>query len=421
MNQSKQNRIKILLVHSGEFWSGSALAMLNLMEALRNSGNYEVSVLLDKQGPVYKKYQENGYPCKVTSIPNLGRAGGGRIGIIHVLKFIFRYLFNYSKLKRLLLPNNFDCVYLNSGVIYSVALTCNSLNIPVVWQLRELLDEKSIIGRNFCKSIFNKSHSIIATSHRIASTIGSHGKIHVVYDGVSEEYSKILDETAVERIRTGWGYNSNNIVLGLIAPITWYKGHQVLVDALPAVIEEYDDVRVVFIGGSTTPENYSHTLRGRIKKMIGGISDAEEHLKIRVSDLSLQKYVRFDGWSYGRTLIEKMHAIDILIFPSTIPEGFGLPVAEAAMAGKPAIATNLGALPELIQNGYSGWLIPQNAPFELSNIIRMAAGNPSKLKIVGKNAQNIAIHRFSLSQYQKNILEVFDSIIISVKANKKNR
>lgn len=384
--------------------------MLGVMRALGEIDNLVIDILLNTTGPVQKEYENCGYKCSIIPFPTFGGAGGRKPRYRELLIFYCRLFLAIPRLLRFMKRENFNYVYLNSGINFSLAIMCHWLKIPIIWQIREILDERSMLGRWYCCRIARYAEIVIATSHRAAAAIGSNSHIKVIHDGVSENFLKPVEAEEIIALQDQWGM-TDNFIVGLVAPITWSKGHFILLDALRTVLKKMPTVSVVFIGGTVTPPDYYNTLRARIKRVLGGNSDAEIVLRNIVQEWGLSENVRFDGWRFGSDLVTALRAIDILVFPSTIPEGFGLPVVEAALAGKPTISTNLGSMPELILNDFTGWLIPRNSSHDLSDCILNAAINRDRTVLMGEMACSIASKRFLSKIHQRKIVREFLKLI----------
>jgi len=79
--------------------------------------------------------------------------------------------------------------------------------------------------------------------------------------------------------------------------------------------------------------------------------------------------VRFTGFLAGQGLSEEYEKADIFVSP-TLKEGFGLTVLEAMSYGLPVVASNVGAIPELIENRINGLLVEPEDPELLARAIR---------------------------------------------------
>src|SRR6185312_4107170 len=78
---------------------------------------------------------------------------------------------------------------------------------------------------------------------------------------------------------------------------------------------------------------------------------------------------------------------DLLILPSIWQESYGLPVAEAMASGVPVLATRSGGVPELIEDGVSGRLVPRFDADALTNAMRGMLADPDRLRAMGQAAR----------------------------------
>lgn len=402
---------KILVVHPISTWGGASVALLTVLKALDTANNYRIMILFNKHCPALDKISELGYECHVLSYPAIGNAGGRKISLSELARFIRLLPFAAPKFISFIRKGNFDCIYLNTGICLAPALAGKLLGVPVIWHIRELLDSKSILGSLHCNLISATSQLVIANSESSGSAIKDLSKLSIIYDGISDEFIEDVSTEDVQKIRTGWGVSEDAVIVGLVAAISWSKGHFILLEALSKLVNKYPMVRVVFVGGTVTPANYHTTLRARVKKMLGGYSDAEEYLKIKVKEMGLEEYVRFDNWQTGRELVKRVNAMDVMAFPVTIPEGFGRPVAEAALAGKPSIGTDAGSLSELIHHGQTGWLVPIKDSNKLSECIIDAITDLECTRGMGEKARSLALERFTMTIHNQKIRKVFDSVL----------
>jgi len=76
-----------------------------------------------------------------------------------------------------------------------------------------------------------------------------------------------------------------------------------------------------------------------------------------------------------------------LVFPSTWYEGFPVTIAEAFATGTPVIASNLGAMAEIVTDGYTGLLFTPGDPADLAEKVRWAEAHPTEMASMGRNAR----------------------------------
>ena len=95
--------------------------------------------------------------------------------------------------------------------------------------------------------------------------------------------------------------------------------------------------------------------------------------------------------------------VDILINPSEVPESFGLVVLEAYAHGVPVVASNIGALPELIASDKTGWLFRAGDSVDLASKLRLIIDNSHISKQLSNNCLDWA-KQFTLGSYLDKII-----------------
>jgi glycosyltransferase involved in cell wall biosynthesis len=119
----------------------------------------------------------------------------------------------------------------------------------------------------------------------------------------------------------------------------------------------------------------------------------------------LEKYIRFTGF---RTDIgDVMRSLDILVFPSVAPESFGLSIMEAMSLGKPVIASKVGGVSEIIEDGITGMLIEPNHPEQIADRIIHLLSNQEIYSSIAQKAKEVVTERFSLQKYVAAMEEAF--------------
>jgi glycosyltransferase involved in cell wall biosynthesis len=97
--------------------------------------------------------------------------------------------------------------------------------------------------------------------------------------------------------------------------------------------------------------------------------------------------VRFRGTVPLTALVRAYRAADLLVLPSIWQESYGLPVAEAMACGVPVLASASGGVPELIEDGVTGRLVPRLECEALTRALRELAAQPARLREMGRAAR----------------------------------
>ena len=157
-----------------------------------------------------------------------------------------------------------------------------------------------------------------------------------------------------------------------VANLHWIKGVNFLVEAAALL----QDLPIwVTIGGDGEELDRLRTLA-----RAGGIADRVEFLGLR-NDVD-----------------QLLHEADIFVHPCVWEEAFGLSIAEAMASGLAVVASGLGGIPELIEDGVTGLLVPPGDPVRLADAIRRLACDADLRTRLGAAARHRAEQLFDLAQ-----------------------
>jgi glycosyltransferase involved in cell wall biosynthesis len=186
----------------------------------------------------------------------------------------------------------------------------------------------------------------------------------VIYNAIDfEEFNPELANES--KIRKEFGISEETKLVGMIGRITLRKRYEDFLRAASKVLEDFPNTKFIAVGGT-----YSGLERGY-----------EEKVRKLVKALELQDKVIFTG--FRKDIPDIMSTLDVLVLPS-LKEPFGRVIIEALILGTPVVAANSGGIPEIIQNGRTGLLVPPKNPDELAKTI-------IKLLENGDFAKNLAI------------------------------
>ncbi len=179
--------------------------------------------------------------------------------------------------------------------------------------------------------------------------------------------------------RSRYGLPMDKEIVGVIGRLDPQKGQEEFLRSLPLVLEQRRNVYYVLVGEETHGE--------------GGF---RRHLVNLSHELGIQDHVRF--LPFTEDVPEFMAAIDVFALPS-YSETFGLVLIEAMAMGKPVVATSTGGVPEIVEDGRDGLLIPPRDEKALGEAIVRLLKNTSLRTTLSKQARLDAeeeIRRFSL-------------------------
>ena len=129
-----------------------------------------------------------------------------------------------------------------------------------------------------------------------------------------------------------------------------------------------------------------------------------------IREYELEDMVAFTGRVTTEELVREYSAAQIAITPA-VYEGFGFPAAEAMACEVPVIATRAGALPEVVEDGKSGILVPPQDPYALAKAIkRLLEDEPLRRRMGGEGKSRVA-QCFSWEQTARQILDVYEAVL----------
>jgi glycosyltransferase involved in cell wall biosynthesis len=211
--------------------------------------------------------------------------------------------------------------------------------------------------------------AIVAVSEFIRDLLVSSGiapaKITVIRDGV-EIPGQLPDAVMRARARVKWGLDPKAFVIGHAGAFTPEKGQDVLLEAFL----RFD---------APTPRSARLLLAG----------DGPERGSTRINGLldRAGDSMRWVGWI--EDLAPFFAALDLYVMPSRA-EGLGSSALLAMAHGLPVVASRVGGLPEVVDEGKTGWLVPPDSPADLAGVLATAASDPQRLKQFGERGRQRA-------------------------------
>ena len=219
-------------------------------------------------------------------------------------------------------------------------------------------------------------HAVIAVSEYIRNLVISAGvpadKIEIIPDGI-EIPPALPSREERARQRRLWDLRDDTFVVGHLGAFTPEKGHDTAIEAVRLASERLPNVCMLFVGEGP-PE-----MTARIHEQARAIVNRVQFLG------NLEELAGF------------FVALDVFIMPSRA-EGLGSAALLAMAYGKAIIASRVGGLPEVVEEGRTGWLVTPGSPKELAEAILLAASDRERLRAYGEAGRERA------SQYSSGIM-----------------
>ena len=235
------------------------------------------------------------------------------------------------------------------------------------------------------KFILRNVNGIIAPSNAIADSLEKQNlfppdKITLIRYGINIEHFSGTEKAPYKTFVVG--------TIGHLAPI---KGHDVFVRAAKIVLKKHPDVCFIIVG-----EDKSKSGENR------------RELEDLIARLDLKSKIELAGWTDDvRPFLQKFD----LFVSAARAEAFGLVIVEAMLYGLPVIATRSEGASEIIENGASGILIPNEDAESLATRISELLGSKEKREHLIRNGRKRVEEHFSLERMVSKTEEFYNRVL----------
>lgn len=241
---------------------------------------------------------------------------------------------------------------------------------------------------------------IIAVSHYIKKELIASGypaeRIRVIHHGL--DLARFRAATPPEAVRREIREKARGRkVVFHPARMSLAKGSDVVVLAFKQVKEVYPDAFLLLAGTNNTVDwgSYQQGEIAQIRRMIAECGLEEDVL------------IRFFPWEeIPAAYLES----EVVVYPSSFDEPFGLVLLEAMAAGKPLIVTRAGGMPEIVIPGETGFIIPRRQPDALAEKILALLRAPDLVRQMGEKARRRVEASFTLERMVQEMVAYYKEV-----------
>jgi glycosyltransferase involved in cell wall biosynthesis len=148
----------------------------------------------------------------------------------------------------------------------------------------------------------------------------------------------------------------------------------------------------------------------KVRLLVVGTGEDAERLQTFCHERGLDAYVTFYGHVENRRIATIYRQIDVLVVPSVWPENSPVTITEAMASGIPVIASDVGGIGELVDDGVTGYLIPLRDSLAIAERVGRFLARPELLKTMGEKAR-VKIQAYQMQQQVERIVDVYRQII----------
>jgi glycosyltransferase involved in cell wall biosynthesis len=227
---------------------------------------------------------------------------------------------------------------------------------------------------------------VSAYGHRCMTTLGvlPAARFHVIHNGVDTSRGTQAPTAALD-FRRKFDIPERRAVVTQVSWIIPEKGIGDLLAAAPLVLETNPDVQFVVVGEGASRDEY-----------------------IRLAaQMGIQDNFTWTGLVQDPLADGVYAAADVICQVSRWEEVFGLTIAEAMACGRPIVATRVGGIPELVQDGQTGFLVPSGDPEQIADRILALLDDADLRNRLGEAGRSVATARFDLKQNVSQLLKLY--------------
>lgn len=367
---------KIAIIHQSAELYGSDKMLLLLLKHLDKSLFFPV-VIIPTNGPLKDALENLQIEVHIAPVLKVYRAiFKPKNGILFLKDFKAGMLF----LENLHKKHHFDLVYSNTLAVLLGMFFARKHKVKHLWHVHEIINHPKTIAQLYPKLLNANADAIVCNSKATLQNLSLrlsklNPKLHLIYNGIESQ-----NDLSSKSTKEDFGFNSSDIVVTLVGRISRLKGHQWVLNTIVSELYEVENLKFLFVGSPVVGQEF---YLENIQQFI-----IENHLQSKV------KIIPFTN-----ELANIWAVTDIALMPSTEAESFGLVAAEAMLAQKPVIGSDLGGLSEIIVPHQTGFLVQPFNEIHLKNAILKLYENPNLRQEFGIAGRNHIIKNFNIKNY----------------------
>jgi glycosyltransferase involved in cell wall biosynthesis len=234
------------------------------------------------------------------------------------------------------------------------------------------------------RRLARRNNRLVAVSNYVAGMLHGNGipkdYIRTVYNGTD-----FMDYAPANRddVLNGLGIPVDRKVVGVVAKVCRDKGQLELISAMKQVRREHPDAHVLFVG--------------KVEEGFG------PEIEAAVNSANLQGHSTITGVRHD--IPQLLDGMTLGTLPSVM-ETFGVAAIEASARRKAVVATNVGALPEVVRHKQTGLLVDLR-PDAIAEAICYLLEHPQEREEMGGAGQNWVRQKFTLTEMVRRFEEVY--------------
>jgi glycosyltransferase involved in cell wall biosynthesis len=265
--------------------------------------------------------------------------------------------------------------------------------------------------RDLVRRLTPRMDHLIAVSRAIVRKIEDEGRvgapISLIYNGV--DLARYAEQEVCCTLHKEYGLSAGAQVVGVVARLEPEKGHPTLLEAWPAVLKAVPDAHLLIVGEGTQREalEAQAAALGLIPSPLIPSPDMHRWASNSAGGDTTSS-VTFIGRRDDVPAVTA--ALDVAVLPS-YREAQGLSILEAMALSRPVVASAVGGIPEMIDHGRTGLLVPPHNPEALAaSLIRVLTDHPYA-DAIGRAGHDLVHERFCVELMVRAVETIYDEAV----------
>ena len=367
----------VLFVHGITEIGGAERELLRVLERLPRFG-YRPVVVCGERGPLIEELTRRSIETRFAPMPPWRKlfAFPRRASAVHALREVL------AKQRPLLVHVN-DIWWVPQAIRAVAQLPDPSL--PIVAHVRQEIEPHKVRRYEL-----DKVDLVMPVSEQIGQSLVAGGvhseRVRVLYSGLNLD--AVPTQVDPQGMRHQLGIPAEAQVLGTVANLFARKGYEVMLQAMPTLLTAFPQVHYVIVGTGDT--------------------EYESRLRALTQKLGLGGHVHFAG--FHDSVYPFLAAMDVYVHPALM-EGFGIAVLEAMAMRKPVVATTTGGLPEIVQDGQTGLLVPPGEPNALAQAIVNLLQDSTRRVAMGRSGRSRVETIFTVEAMMDRLIAAYGLLL----------
>ena len=394
--------IRVLFLDHTAKLGGGEIALANLVRHLDRKVVCPI-VLLFTRGPLQQRLEGSAETHVLSLAQSVLETKKDSLGLKSLLQVraIWLMFMQSCKVAHFARKMNIDLIHTNSlkaDIIGSLA--AKMAGIPIVWHVRDRIEPDylpEIVVRLFRFLSRSLPDFVIANSSATLATLHLNGKRRgtAIASGIDPDRMRVVHDGCNVTTSPDSGDDSGPTVqIGLIGRISPWKGQEVFIKAAALVHQRHPQARFQIIGAPLFAER-----------------DYEVHLHHLCAEYKLERVVEFVG--FVENVPDRIALLDIVVHASTTGEPFGQVIIEGMAEQKPVIATDGGGVPEIVQDGITGILVPMGDASRMAEAIDYLLTHPELAAEMGLRGRERVQSHFTIQKTARMVEAVYSDVLAS--------